>query len=114
MKEKALFWTPRILSILMILFILMFSFDVFEGNDSLGRKLLGFLIHNIPVFILGALLLFAWFSELYGGILFILVSLAACVIFNSFTTNKGSLILFLPFSLIGVLFIIHHFIYRKE
>ena len=63
MKERVLYWTPRVLMILALLFMLMFSFDVFEGNEPLGRKLLGFLISNIPVFILTAI--FAFFTILY-------------------------------------------------
>ncbi len=114
MKEKVLFWTPRILTMLMILFMLMFSFDVFEGGETIGRKLLGFLIHNIPVIILSLLLVLAWFRELIGGILFIVAAIAACFIFNSFTTNKGSLVIFLPFVFVGIMFIVSHQINRLK
>jgi energy-coupling factor transporter transmembrane protein EcfT len=64
MKERILYWTPRILTILAILFMLMFSFDVFEGNEALGRKLAGFFMHNIPVIILAVILVIAWKWEL--------------------------------------------------
>jgi hypothetical protein len=114
MNGKILYWTPRILMILALLFMLMFSFDVFEGNETFIRKLGGFFIHNIPVLVLGALLAVAWFRELEGGILITAAAIYACIRFHSFTTNKGSLIIFIPFILAAVLFIVHHFMYRTK
>jgi hypothetical protein len=113
-KEKVLYWTPRILTILALIFMMMFSFDVFEGNESFLKKLGGFFIHNIPVIILGIILAIAWFRELEGGILILAAAFAACIFFRSFTTNKGSLIIFIPFMLTGVMFIIHYILYRKK
>jgi hypothetical protein len=64
------FWTPRILSIVFILFISVFSLDVFgEGNGFWGT-LLAFLVHNIPSFVLLAVLLIAWKHELAGTVAF--------------------------------------------
>lgn len=114
MKEKILYWTPRILTILALLFMLVFSFDVFEGNEPFLKKLGGFFIHNIPVIILGTILAVAWFWELEGGILIFVAALYACIRFNSFTTNKASLIVFIPFLITGVLFILHHLVYGKK
>ena len=114
MKEKTLYWTPRILTILAILFMLMFSFDVFEGNESPGRKLLGFLMHNIPVLILTGILVVAWKWEFVGGILFIAAAIAASILFRSFSGNPGSLIVLAPFAITGVLFMLHHQLYRKN
>ena len=68
MISKILYWIPRILTIFAILFMTMFSFDVFGGNESFGLKMLGFLIHNIPVFILIAILIIAWKWEFAGGV----------------------------------------------
>jgi hypothetical protein len=114
MKEKILYWTPRILTILAILFMVMFSFDVFEGNEPIGRKLLGFLIHNIPVLILTGILIVAWIWELAGGILLIAAAIAASIFFRSFSGNPGSLIVLAPFAITGGLFILHHFLYKKN
>jgi hypothetical protein len=114
MKEKILYWTPRIITILAILFMTMFSFDVFGGNEPLSRKLLGFLMHNIPVLILIAILIVAWKWEIVGGLLFIVAFGASCILFRSFSGNPGSLIVTTPFLITGVLFIIHHLIFRKN
>jgi prepilin signal peptidase PulO-like enzyme (type II secretory pathway) len=107
MISKILYWIPRILAIISILFMTMFSFDVFGGNESFGMKMLGFLAHNIPVFILVAILIVAWKWEMAGGALFILASISGTVFFHSFSGNPGSLIVIAPFLLIGILFILH-------
>ena len=108
MKTKAFFWTPRILAIIAILFMVMFSFDVFGGNEPPARKILGFLMHNIPAFILTGILAVAWKWEVIGGILFIIAAIAASFFFRAFSGNPGSMILLAPFFLAGLLFILHH------
>ncbi|HTX91278.1 MAG TPA: hypothetical protein VMC09_08680 [Anaerolineales bacterium] len=69
--KSFLFWTPRVLSILFILFVGLFSLDVFETKAGFWATLLGFLIHNIPTFILIAALILAWRWEWVGAALFI-------------------------------------------
>lgn len=68
---KFIYWTPRILSILLILFLAMFSLDVIGPGRSVGDILIGLIMHNIPVLILTALLMIAWKHELVGAITFI-------------------------------------------
>ena len=114
MKEKTLYWVPRILTVIALFFILMFSFDVFDGNESIGRKLLGFLMHNIPVLILLAILIIAWKWEFVGGIFFIVAFIVSCYFFHSFSGNPGSLIVTSPFLFTGILFILYHFLYGKK
>lgn len=111
MISRILYWIPRILAIFAILFMTLFSLDVFGGNESFGLKILGFLKHNIPVFILIAILIIAWKWEFAGGILFILTSIYGFVFFHSFTGNPGSIIVIAPFLLTGILFILHNVIY---
>jgi hypothetical protein len=114
MIKKILQWSPRILMILAILFMVMFSFDVFEGENTFGEKLVGFLMHNIPALILTAILILAWKKELWGGFLIIIASLAFMIWFHSFTTNKASLIIMAPFLLAGILFIFSYFAGKKK
>lgn len=68
--SKFVYWTPRIISILLILFLAMFSLDVFGNNYGFWETILALLMHNIPVFILIALLIIAWKHELVGAIAF--------------------------------------------
>lgn len=112
--QKILFWIPRVTAILAILFMGMFSLDVFGGNEPPGKQLLGFLIHNIPALIIIGVLAIAWKWELIGGILFLLAALAGGVFFQGFTTNPASLIVMAPFALSGFLFILHHALFRMK
>lgn len=73
--NKFIYWIPRVLSILFILFLTVFSLDVFETGLSAGQIALGLFIHNIPVFILLAVLIISWKREIVGGIVFILAGL---------------------------------------
>ena len=106
MKNKLLYWTPRILAILAILFMMMFSLDCFDmgGKDTL----ICLVMHNIPAFIVIAVLIVAWKWELIGGILFVLAFIAAGIFFRSFGGNPASLIVIAPFLLTGILFIINY------
>ena len=114
MASRLLYWIPRIITLLAIGFMLMFSFDAFSGNESPGNKMLGFLMHSIPVFILIVILVIAWKWELFGGIFFIIAFVAGCFFFDSFEGNPASLIVITPFFVTGVLFLLHHFLYGKS
>src|SRR3989344_367230 len=70
--SKFVFWTPRILAILFILFLTMFSLDVFEGNYGFWGTVLGLFMHNIPAIILLIVLIISWKREIVGGIAFVL------------------------------------------
>ena len=74
-KKDVYFWIPRIIGILVILFISMFALDSFDGDRPLNEKILGFLIHLIPSYILIALLLIGWRWELAGGLILLIAGL---------------------------------------
>lgn len=113
--NKFIYWTPRILSIIFICFLALFSLDVFEPGLSAREIAIGLFMHNIPVFILLAVLLISWKREIVGGIAFILAGLLYVVMIlmnvlsNSFEWYMVSWILTIagPAFLIGILFIIN-------
>jgi len=115
-----IYWTPRILSIIFILFLAMFSLDVFETGLSFWETILGLFMHNIPVFILLAILLISWKHEIVGGIAFTLAGISYIIMImanalrNSFEWYmiSYSLIIAAPAFLIGILFMINW--YRKN
>jgi len=103
-------WTPRILSIAFILFLMMFSLDVFEASSSTGEIAVGLLIHNIPALILAAVVAISWKYEIVGGIVFTLAS----IIYVAMVLTAGrfeasawtpSLVIGAPAVLIGILFL---------
>lgn len=69
---KFVYWTPRILSIILILFLSLMSLDVFSPELNFWQTLGALLIHNIPAFILLIILLVSWRREIVGGVGFIL------------------------------------------
>lgn len=63
------------LAMILIAFLALMSLDVFGTGAGFWETLAGFLIHNIPVFILIAVLAISWKHELVGGVVFILAGL---------------------------------------
>jgi hypothetical protein len=114
--NKYVYWIPRILSILLILFLTIFSWDVFDENLGFWGTVLGLLIHNIPVIILLGILIISWKYEIVGGIAFILAGMAQIVlslmrntIDHWYVTLSFALILVVPAFLIGILFLVGWF-----
>lgn len=68
---RFVYWMPRIFSIVFIFFLAAMSLDVFSSATGFWQILLGLFIHNIPVFILIAVLVISWKREVVGGIAFI-------------------------------------------
>lgn len=108
MITKILYWLPRVLGILAIGFMGLFSIDCFDESESIGKSLTCFVMHNIPAFICLAALIIGWKWELTGGIIFIAFFIAAGMFFDSFTDNPASLIVISPFLITGVLFILNN------
>lgn len=74
--EKFLYRLPRILNILFLLFLAMFSLDIFDGNYGFWGTVLGLFMHNIPVLILTGVLILSWRRPLISAILFPLIGLS--------------------------------------
>jgi len=121
--NRFLWWTPRILGILAIIFISLFAFDAFSEDSSFWQNLAGFFLHLIPSFALIALLIFAWKQELWGGIAFTVLGLFFVpLIFNvnnrpgnTFGQTLGiTMMVTLPFIVIGILFIVSHYMNKRH
>lgn len=69
------YWIPRILAVLLVAFLALFSLDVFQPGLSSGEIALAFLIHNIPVIVMIVVLVFAWKWDLVGAIGFAIAGL---------------------------------------
>ncbi len=73
--NRFVYWLPRVLSLLFILFLALMSLDIFSMQLTFWQMLLGLFIHNIPTLILLAVLIISWKYEIVGGIVFILAGL---------------------------------------
>jgi len=117
-KMKAfLYWLPRILCILAILFISIFALDAFQPDLTIWQQIQAFLMHLIPSFVLLLFLVIAWRWELVGGIIFLLIGLVMSpVIYQHNYNMNGSVwmsigiiaMITFPFILVGILFILGH------
>lgn len=104
---KFIYWFSRVFAILFILFIAMFSLDIFDGKYNFWQTIIGLFMHNILTFFMIIALLIAWKREMLGGIIFIAIGIAASIFFHN-------IFLFLPFLAIGVLFICQYFFRKKH
>jgi hypothetical protein len=110
--DKLIFWLPRVLGIIFVLFLMMFSLDVFEPGRSAGEIAVGLFMHNIPALILAAILAISWkkypvlggITFIFGG-LFYIAMLARNPQFEWFMLS-WSLLISGPAFLIGILFLI--------
>ena len=109
---KSLYRVPRIMAIIVILFMMLFSLDLF-GGKPFPRQDLGFLILNIPTLILIIALVIAWKNEIIGGMIYIFLFIAFSFYWGSSSRNTGFEVLVYPLLFIGILFILHHILSAK-
>jgi len=110
-----LHWTPRIISILAIIFISLFALDSCSPDLTIWQQIGAFLIHLIPSFVLIALLIVAWKWEFIGGIIYTLIGLgfSPIIFLHNYKMNQSVwhslttiLIITIPFVIVGILFIV--------
>lgn len=112
--NRIVYWTPRILSMVFILFLALFSLDVFEEKLDFWQTALALLMHNIPAIILAIILIISWKHEIVGGIAFIIAGLVyiALIIINGFRFSfewyqlVWTIQIAVPAFFIGILFLI--------
>jgi hypothetical protein len=113
----------RVLCILAIAFISLFALDVFSEGVGLGQKIVAFLLHMIPSFVLIIVLIIAWKHELVGGILIALIGLAASLFIYSLNYSRShsfsrglqtAAMIGAPFVIAGLLFMISYFLHRPK
>lgn len=120
---KIIHWFPRILCFIAILFISLFAADAFSSERTIWQQLGDFFIHLIPSFILLLLLIIAWKWELIGGIIFMIIGIGfSPIVFthnykmnHSVGTSLGIILtITIPFVIVGILFILSHFLKKKN
>jgi hypothetical protein len=69
--RQLVFWTPRVLGILIVGLLTLLSTDVFAGGYPFWQSILGFLIHMLPALAVLVLLILSWCWEWVGALGFI-------------------------------------------
>ena len=111
------YWTPRILSILFLIFLALMSLDVFDMKLGFWGTIIGLFMHNIPVFILTILLIISWKHEIVGGIAFILAGILYIAILLMNAVKTGFEVYYLAWAVqisgiaffIGIMFLVGWF-----
>lgn len=104
-------WISRITTIIFILFLSMFAFDVFGEAGGFWRTTAAFLIHMIPSFVMIAVLALSWKRPLVGGIVF--MAIAVSYLFWS-SGSRTYAIISVPLFVIAALFILNWVVERSK
>jgi len=102
--NKILFWFPRILTIIYILFIGIFSLD----NEGIG-----IIIELLPAILILIILIFTWKKPVSGGIIFLLLGIAFAISFNTTRTVLTFFLISFPPILIGILLLLSKIIKKN-
>ena len=112
-SRRLLLWTPRILGILVSLFIALFALDAFSANRPFSAALPDFLMHLIPALTLLTIVAVSWRYEWVGALAFI----ALAVVYST-TMARGRidwmLVIGGPLLIVGVLFLWSWFDHRAH
>ena len=74
MKNKFLYWSPRILSIFFVIFLSLFCFDSFDEFDG-WKSIIATLIHLIIPFIVLIGIIIAWKRDMVGAVIFCVLAI---------------------------------------
>ncbi len=114
--NRYLSWILRIILIIGILFISLFSLDVFKEGKDFWETLADLFMHNLPSLVMIIILIIAWRNELIGGILLMLGVLVFGIYLylnNHVGVFVSVFMLGIPF-LIGALFVVNHYFLGKK
>jgi len=111
--KRLLFWTPRILCILLAVFVSLFALDVFGEGYGFWGTMLALLMHLIPTGVILIVLAISWRWEWVGGILFTALGVLYLAMFWGQFDWSAYLAISGPLLLVGVLFLIN-WLYRAR
>lgn len=101
---------PKIAGLLFVAFLALFSLDVISPEYGIGQIMLGLLIHNIPVFILLAVILVAWRYEIVGAVVFVLAGILyiSLIVFNVINHQFAWYVVSWSFVIAGPAFVVSY------
>ena len=109
-----LYWLPRVIEILVILFLGIFAIDVFAPGRPVLVMVGLFFLHLAPNYLLILILFIAWKKELIGGILFILVGALFTYFYSTYLYLWNFMFVSFPVFLVGFLFLVHYTFRRAD
>jgi len=104
--KQILFWSPRILGILIAVFVSLFALDVFGEGYSTKETIVALAMYLIPTFVILVVLGIAWRWEWIGGFLFVALGVLYITLFWEPSNLPAYLIISGPLFLTGILFLL--------
>jgi hypothetical protein len=104
--RKILYWSPRILGILIAIFVSLFALDVFGGGYSFWETIAALAMHLIPTLVILVVLVVAWRWEWVGGFLFVALGVLYITLFWEPSSLPAYLLISGPLFLDGILFLL--------
>lgn len=104
--KKILFWSPRVLGILIAVFVSLFALDVFGEGYSTVETIVALAMHLIPTLVILIVLQIAWRWEWIGGFLFVALGVLYITLFWEPSNLPAYLVISGPLFLTGILFLL--------
>ncbi|MBK5108827.1 MAG: hypothetical protein JJE12_11890 [Anaerolineales bacterium] len=104
--RKILFWSPRVLGILIAVFVSLFALDVFGEGYSTVETIVALAMHLIPTLVILIVLGIAWRWEWIGGFLFVALGVLYITLFWEPSNLPAYLVISGPLFLTGILFLL--------
>ncbi len=101
-SKKIIYWTPRILSVLYVIFISLSALDVFREGYKFPEILIALFMHLLPGFILLIMIIIAWKKELIGAVCFFALAVLFTFFFKTYQQLAGLLTISLPLLVIAL------------
>jgi hypothetical protein len=103
---KIIYWSPRGLGILVVLFVSIFALDVFGEGYSFLETIAALAMHLIPSFVILLVLGIAWRWAWIGGFLFVALGVLYITLFWESSNLPAYLLISGPLFLVGILFLL--------
>lgn len=104
--SKVLYWSPRILGVLIAIFVSIFALDVFGEGYSFWETIAALAMHLIPTLVILVVLGIAWRWEWIGGFLFVVLGVLYITLFWEPSNLPAYLLISGPLFLDGILFLL--------
>ena len=104
--KQILFWSPRILGILIAVFVSLFALDVFGEGYSSWETIGALAMHLLPTLVILVVLGIAWRWEWTGGFLFVALGVLYITLFWEPSNLPAYLVILGPLILTGILFLL--------
>jgi len=114
MSNKFLYWSPRVLSVLFVVFLSIFSLDDFNGSGEQGWAIIiGLLMHLLIPFVLSVATIISWKWDLAGAIVFFAFAFYYVLTVGLDRHLSWYVLIAGPSIIIAILFLLNYFKNKK-